>query len=824
MNNRITILILAVVCFSCQTKHDVPKTIELYSNWEFKKLNDSIWNPATVPGNVHSDLLENNLIKNPFIANNEHDLQWISETDWEYKTTFTLDKITLQKKHLELNFEGLDTYASVYLNDSLVLKSNNAFREFRVDAKPLLKAENELRILFENNTKYEEQAKAQLGYTLPEGNRIFTRKAQFQYGWDWGPKLNTSGIWRAAKLVAWNDYKIENIYIKQQELTDANAKLQVHIQNKTLLDKELTYSIYLNDSIVSQQSEISKQKSEINFEIKNPKRWWPHNLGDPYLYDIKVVVQDNKRILDSISKKIGLRTIELVTEKDSIGESFYFKVNDVPVYAKGANYIPQNSMQNKVTDAHYEKLLDDAVAANMNMLRVWGGGIYENAIFYDLCDEKGILVWQDFMFACAMYPGDEDYLQNVQQEAIDNVKRLRNHASIALWCGNNENSEGWHRWGWQDGRSDSEKDDIWNNYLKVFDSILPNTVANLTDTDYWESSPKYGRGNPKYEFEGDAHDWWIWHDAYPFEHLEERVPRFMSEFGMQSFPSYEVIRYMLQTDSINNEVPIAIGIKNHQKHSRGFELIDEYMARDFPVPTKVEDYIYMSQVLQAYGITKGIEAQRRAKPYNMGTLFWQLNDCWPAVSWSSIDFFGNWKALHYNAKKAFENVLVSSKIEDNILKTWVVNDNLEEVTDTLHLKLIDFSRKKLWTFSKEITASKNSSELKHELNLKDIDRKNTVLVSSFNNTTSTYYLAKPKDLKLQKAEITKEISKTATGFSIKLSSSTLQKDVFLYSEVKGLFSDNFFDLLPNKIVEIEFKTEAENLKDLKIKTLNEFVN
>ncbi len=824
MNNRITILILAVVCFSCQTKHDVPKTIELYSNWEFKKLNDSIWNPATVPGNVHSDLLENNLIKNPFIANNEHDLQWISETDWEYKTTFTLDKITLQKKHLELNFEGLDTYASVYLNDSLVLKSNNAFREFRVDAKPLLKAENELRILFENNTKYEEQAKAQLGYTLPEGNRIFTRKAQFQYGWDWGPKLNTSGIWRAAKLVAWNDYKIENIYIKQQELTDANAKLQVHIQNKTLLDKELTYSIYLNDSIVSQQSEISKQKSEINFEIKNPKRWWPHNLGDPYLYDIKVVVQDNKRILDSISKKIGLRTIELVTEKDSIGESFYFKVNGVPVYAKGANYIPQNSMQNKVTDAHYEKLLDDVVDANMNMLRVWGGGIYENTILYELCDEKGILVWQDFMFACAMYPGDKDYLQNVQQEAIDNVKRLRNHASIALWCGNNENSEGWHRWGWQDGRSEEEKAEIWSNYLKVFDSILPNTVANLTDTDYWESSPKYGRGNPKYEFEGDAHDWWIWHDAYPFEHLEERVPRFMSEFGMQSFPSYEVIRYMLQTDSINNEVPIAFGIKNHQKHSRGFELIDEYMSRDFPVPTKVEDYIYMSQVLQAYGITKGIEAQRRAKPYNMGTLFWQLNDCWPAVSWSSIDFFGNWKALHYNAKKAFENVLVSSKIEDNILKTWVVNDNLEEVTDTLHLKLIDFSRKKLWTFSKEITASKNSSELKHELNLKDIDRKNTVLVSSFNNTTSTYYLAKPKDLKLQKAEITKEISKTATGFSIKLSSSTLQKDVFLYSEVKGLFSDNFFDLLPNKIVEIEFKTEAENLKDLKIKTLNEFVN
>jgi len=246
---RYSVLLLILVCFSCQTKHDVPKTIELHSNWEFKKVSDSNWYSATVPGNVHSDLLENNLIKNPFIGNNEHDLQWISETDWEYKTTFTLDKSALQKKHLELNFEGLDTYASVYLNDSLILKTNNAFREFQVDVKPLLKTENELRILFENNTKYEEQAKAQLGYTLPEGNHIFTRKAQFQYGWDWGPKLNTSGIWRAVKLVTWNEFKIENIYIKQQELTDANAKLQIQLQNKTLLDKELTYSIYLNDSL-----------------------------------------------------------------------------------------------------------------------------------------------------------------------------------------------------------------------------------------------------------------------------------------------------------------------------------------------------------------------------------------------------------------------------------------------------------------------------------------------------------------------------------------------------------------------------------------------
>lgn len=812
-------LVILICCFGCQNESDLPEIIELNNNWEFKKVNETKWNPATVPGNVHSDLLENKLIEHPFIGNNEAELQWISDTDWEYKTTFSVDEKTLQKQHLELNFEGLDTYASIFLNNRLILKSKNAFREFQVNVTSILKAENELRIVFENTTKHEEQEKTKLGYTLPEGNRIFTRKAQFQYGWDWGPKLNTAGIWRSVKLSAWNHLKIENVYIKQIQLNDSIVELSLDIEMESDIKEEIAFEIYVNDTLNSTFRAKDNPKSV--FEIKKPKRWWPHNLGDPYLYDIKVVIKKDKTVLDSSSTKIGLRTIELITEKDSIGESFYFKVNDVPVYAKGANYIPQNSMQNKVTDAHYETLLNDAVAANMNMLRVWGGGIYENDIFYDLCDEKGILVWQDFMFACAMYPGDDDYLENIQQEAIDNVKRLRNHASIALWCGNNENSEGWHRWGWQDGRSENEKDEIWNNYLKVFDSILPNIVSNLTDTDYWQSSPKYGRGNPKYEFEGDAHDWWIWHDAYPFEHLEDNVPRFMSEFGFQSFPSYEVINYINQSDSLDIT---SDGFKNHQKHVRGFQLIDEYMKRDFPIPTNTKDYVYMSQLLQAYGVTKGLEAQRRAKPYNMGTLFWQLNDCWPSVSWSSIDFFGNWKALHYKAKKTFENVLISSKINDNVLENFVINDNLKAIVDTLHLKLIDFSGKELWSFSKEVTALENSSKLVQEILLNDIDITKTVLVSTFNNTTTTFYLIKPKDLKLQKGEITKTISKTSSGFKIKLSSKTLQKDVFLYSKSKGHFSDNYFDLLPNETIEIEFETEVETLIDLKIISLNDFVN
>ena len=812
------LLVIMIFLIGCSTKNDVPIKMELHDNWEFKKVRDTLWNLATVPGNIHSDLLENKLIEHPFIGNNEEKLQWISKTDWDYKTTFLVDRKTLQKRHIELSFEGLDTYASVFLNDSLILKTNNAFREFQVEVKSILKAENELRIVFENTSISEDKEKNSLKYTLPEGNRIFTRKAQFQYGWDWGPKLNTSGIWRPIKLTAWNDYKIENINIIQKTLTDSIASLIVEIADSNFSKDVLNYEVYINDTLQFQKPE----KPEIPITIKNPKRWWPHNLGEPYLYDIKVVVRNGKTILDSVLVKKGLRTIDLITEKDSIGESFYFKVNDVPVYAKGANYIPQNSMQNQVTNAHYEKLLNDVVDANMNMLRVWGGGIYENDIFYDLCDEKGILVWQDFMFACAMYPGDQAFLENVQEEATQNVKRLRNHASIALWCGNNENAEGWNRWGWQADRSEHEKEEIWSYYLKVFDSILPNTVDKLTDTDYWESSPKYGRGNPKYKFEGDAHDWWIWHDAYPFEHLEENVPRFMSEFGFQSFPSYEAIKYINQSDLINIS---ANSFQSHQKHSRGFQLIREYMERDFPVPEKAEDYVYMSQLLQAYGITKGIEAQRRAKPYNMGTLYWQLNDCWPVVSWSSIDFFGKWKALHYKAKHSFEDVLVSSKVENNILRTYVINDDFESHSGELSVKILDFEGNPLYQFSKSIILESNASQLQHQVNLEafKLDASKVVVVSNFNNSQSLYYLVKPKELKLKQGDIEQKITKTDIGFSIELSSKTLQKDVFLYSDEKGHFLDNYFDLLPNETKIVVFQTKSKTIERFNIKTFNTFI-
>ena len=821
---RLLILLLLLI-LGCdrQSKHLVSKQF-IQDGWQFKTKADSTWYPAKVPGSAHTDLYENRLISHPFVKDNETKLQWISETGWEYQTRFNIDEKTLKKANHILNFEGLDTYASVYLNDSLILNTNNAFRHWKVDVKPFLKLENHLRIDFEPTGIFEEAEQGKLKYELPEGPRVFTRKAQFQYGWDWGPNLNTSGIWRDVYLESWNIARIEDTYFKQIKLTDGVAALDAEITIILNEQEELTLDIIVEGELkvtVKQGFRTGKHVINIPFTIENPKLWWPHNLGEPHLNDFEVRLRRNNKILDIKKLKKGLRTIEHIAEKDETGESFYFKVNRIPVFMKGANYIPQNSFQSEVTEQHYEQLLNDVVAANMNMLRVWGGGIYENDVFYQKCDEKGILIWQDFMFACAMYPGDDAFLENVQQEAIDNVKRLRNFSSIALWCGNNENSEGWHRWGWQDGRSEAEKEEIWNHYLKVFDSILPETVHQLTEVPYWETSPKYGRGDDRYKTEGSAHDWWIWHDGHPFENFEKNAPRFMSEFGFQSFPSYETIRFINDSDSLDIETP---AFKNHQKHRIGFEIIKEYMERDFPVPFNAEDYVYMSQLLQAYGIGKGMEAHRRKRPYNMGSLYWQLNDCWPAVSWSGIDFFGNWKALHYQAKHSFENLLISFEQDRNNVNVYVVNDELSTQNGLLKLQLIDVTGHIIWQESKDIKVETSSSNIYATLPIEIIkeNKSRVVLKADFNQASSLFYFVKPKDLDLLQGSLNLTVKKVEDGFLLEITTEVLQKNVFLFSSQKGHFSDNYFDVLPGELKAVFFKTNAEDTV-IQFKTFNNFI-
>src|SRR5690606_401947 len=524
------IFLLVFAFISCE---EVPnETISLNGDWQFSEDGKNDWKTAEVPGTVQADLLRLGEIPDPFLKNNEDSIQWISERNWQYKKQFSVSEEILKRTKHFLNFEGLDTYAEVFLNDSLILSAKNAFRSWKVDISNALKTENKLLIIFKSADSIEKSEAEKLDYELPGGSRVFTRKPQYHYGWDWAPKIKTIGIWKNISLINYNVARLKDVFLETKSISDSLAEIVAKFEIETVKEEEITLQITNKNTSETFTSTFKTKAGEsdyqIPFNIKNPKLWWTYNLGEPFLYEIQVELIHNKNVLETYSKKLGVRSIELITEKDSKGETFYFKLNGKPVYMKGANYVPQQMLEAQIDQEKYVRLIDDVVAANMNMLRVWGGGIYEDNYFYQLCDAKGILVWQDFMFACAMYPGDAEFLENVKQEAIINIKRLRGHPSIALWCGNNENNEGWQRWGWQDGKTEAQKQEIWKNYYAVFNHILPRAVDSLNpNINYWESSPKYGRGDKRYQFEGDAHDWWVWHDGYPFEHFESAVPWFM---------------------------------------------------------------------------------------------------------------------------------------------------------------------------------------------------------------------------------------------------------------------------------------------------------
>lgn len=775
--------------------------------WIFRKVNDTNWLRAKVPGTVHTDLLANQIIPDPFFGANEKQLQWIENEDWQYQTTFAISKEELNHQNTILQFDGLDTFAEVTLNGTQILSANNMFRTWKVDVKKMLKVgQNQLKITFASAVKKGKEEAKKLSYTLPGDEKIFTRKAQYHFGWDWGPRFVTAGIYKKAALHFWNNATITNIKINQDLTNDDLAKVEFEIELNSV--NEAQYELNINDKTELVNLIKGKNNLSLTYEINNPKLWWSNGLGKAHLYPFEISLTNNNQTIDSRKLNIGLRTIELVQEKDAIGKSFYFKLNGQPVFMKGANYIPPDSFLPSATDSVYKSIVKNAVDANMNMLRVWGGGVYAEDSFYEECDKNGVLVWQDFMFACAMYPGDEAFLENVKQEVIDNVTRLQNHPSIALWCGNNENDEGWHNWGWQKQYKYSEQDStrIWNDYQKLFHELIPQTLDSLlpkNENRYWPSSPSIGWGRQESLLSGDLHYWGVWWGNEPFEMYRQKVGRFMSEYGFQSMPDIKTFQAFAKSDELNFD---SEAIKNHQKHPTGYKTINDYMVRDYQVPTSFEDYIYVSQLLQAEGMKIAIEAHRTDRKC-MGTLFWQLNDCWPVTSWSSVDYFGRWKAFQYQAKRSFENVLISIKKEGSSYKAYIVNDDLKPFEGQFDVVLRDFNGKKLWS-AKNTGVIPGSSNLVHfEISKDDLERfdlKKAVLSVSFNaenkSASSLFYFVKPKDLQLTNPnlQITKRNELTYEIFS-----DVLVKNVYLSASEETFFSDNYFDILPGQKVIIK---------------------
>ncbi|HKI88418.1 MAG TPA: glycoside hydrolase family 2 protein [Draconibacterium sp.] len=814
---------------------------EINSNWLFRQVGDSVWMNASVPGTVHTDLLDNGKIEDPYFRLNEHDLQWIDKEDWEYKTTFTVDKKWLKRDKIELDFKGLDTYADVMVNGLKVLSADNMFREWKADVKNVLKeGENELHILFLSPInvgikKYDAQ-----GYVIPvsdndlaeigkvEGNKkvsVYTRKAGYHFGWDWGPRLVTSGIWRPVYLKAWDDAAIENLQIVQHEVSDEKAtftavfeirSLENHSARLTIMNEEL--------QLASEKVRLKKGigKYSVDFTIKNPKLWWTNGLGEAYLYNITGKLNIRNR---SVTKdtRIGIRTLELVRKKDDDGTSFYFKLNGHPVFMKGANYIPNDVFLPRVTEGKYRNVIETAKKSNINMLRVWGGGIYENNIFYDLCDENGILVWQDFMFACAMFPDDQAFLDNVKQEAIDNVKRLRNHPSIGLWCGNNEILAAWYGWGWkqaEEAKSKENADKIWQSYVDIFHKILPEVVKEYDpQRSYWGSSPSSGLGIPADLINGDEHYWGVWWGKEPFETYATHLARFMSEYGFQSFPEMSTVKkYALPTDyDIFSDV-----LKSHQRSSIGNGTIEYYMLKQYLRPKDFESFLYVNQVLQAEGVKFGLEGHRRAMPFCMGSLYWQLNDCWPVASWSSTDYYQKWKALQYYAKKGFAPVLVSPYVDGVKFKVGIVSDRLEKVNAELNLKLMDFDGQVIWEENSLVEIPANSSDDYFDVNYWEfLYKKNlqklvftAVLKEKGEVISKNYYYFRPyKELKVPTPNLEYAVVKVDNGFDIELKVDKLAKNIYLQiDDEQGFFSDNFFDLLPGEVAKINLETDMTEQK------------
>ena len=542
----------------------------LNKGWQFSKQGANKWYPAQVPGTIHTDLFLNKQIPDPYYRDNEKKLKWIDTKNWDYKNSFAANASLLGKKNIELIFDGLDTYTDVYLNGQLILSSDNMFRQWRVDVKNILKAKNELLIRFYSaKNKVDSISKSKLPFVLPDNPRVYVRKAQYHFGWDWGPTFITCGIWKNIYLEGFNEAPIEKPFF-------------------------------------------------------NPRK------------------------------------VELVQEPDSIGRSFYFKIDGKPVYMKGANYIPSEVFLPRLKKEDYRKIILSAKEANMNMLRVWGGGIYEDDAFYDLCDEYGIMVWQDFMFAGGMVPGDEDFFNNVKEEVKYQVKRLRHHPCIVVWCGNNEVDEAWKNWGWQKQfnlhGSDSVK--VWNDYKKLFIDSLPVWVDKWDGTrPYISTSPMNGWGRANSFTEGDSHYWGVWWGLQDIDVFETKTGRFVSEYGMEGMPNYSTIKKF--TDP-KDRFLFSDVLKAHQKHPTGYQNIQSYLERYFLDSTKVkklslEEYTYLSQCLQYYSLKNIIALHRSKYPVNMGTLLWQLNDCWPVCSWSITDYSRQPKAAWYAVKQAYRD-------------------------------------------------------------------------------------------------------------------------------------------------------------------------
>ena len=804
---------------------------------------DHFWMAAKVPGDVHSNLMEKGLIENPFFGHNDLKSKWVAEKVWWYRTEFQYDKKALEaQERLELTFEGLDTFATIYLNGVEIASTENMYIPHTFDVtREVINGKNSIAVKFDplSHRLKEKEKNYWAGFGK---DRIWARKAQSHFGWDWGPQILTVGIWKDVRLEKKRVAKIDSVYAKTVEIHDNRAVVEIEVGTKSYIrGKELDVEVVFGDDSgnIVLTEKAKHNRAGFTVEVDNPKLWWTHDLGTPHLYQVTVRLACEGEEVDEHTTEMGIRTIE-VMQKDADGNArFTFVLNGVEIFAKGANWIPIDSFIGSTPDSRYSQLLLQAKEANMNMIRVWGGGIYEREIFYKECNRLGLLVWQDFMFACALYPDyNANYMENVRKEVREAIIMLRNHPSIALWCGNNEND-----WLYEVEYSAGRIDTPFYGE-KIYHELIPELLEELdTSRLYWPSSP-FGGNDHDSEDEGDRHNWQVWHgnveprqfgenlgqdysvEGVSFKNYKKDRTKFSSEFGMHASANRYTLEKNLPEGTFywgSDEMSYRNKDYHHQK---GIMLMEGYTG----IPTNIEEYMNFSMLTQAEGLKCGIEHYRRNKPHTSGALVWQLNDCWPGTSWSMIDYYQLPKASYYYAKKFFHPLLLTIDHDPGqAVKVWIVNDLLESYQDTLELKVVSFGGEELFRTALAVEVGGNVSEMAASFTEEELlggypANEAVISLSSESGAVqrNVYYFRDHKDLILPDSQLQVEVDDEAQTVTVRTERLARMVKLEVPAE-KITFSENFIDVLPGESITIQvghLENVKVDLSELKVSAIN----
>jgi beta-mannosidase len=793
------------------------------SNWRLTNVTDDTTNQisidkANVPGFVQLDIWKNfpdPQLKKHLGVDSLGSLDFVSAQSWNYEYQLSIPDSLLSYRAVDLVFEGIDTHGEIYLNDSLLGRTDNMFRSWRIPIRKHVKpGQNKLNLMLHPPMAYAIQYRNRAAYTLPASDPVqpmvspFIRKAPYQFGWDWSPRCLSMGIWKPVRLEAYDGIAIRSVHITTKEIASdmawmyATVEMQASHPIKNLVlkvgDSFRQFSLTGNDTLL-----------QVPFKISNPRQWWPNGHGEQHLYDIIVHAFADGYLVDSALVRTGIRTTELVMEKDSVGTSFYFLINGKKIFAQGANYVPQGLFPGTEPDGKRIQLLKDAASVGMNMLRVWGGGIYEDDRFYEICDSLGIMVWQDFMFACAMYPIEKDFIDNVQEEVTQQVKRLRNHPCLVLWCGNNESDVAWKNWGWQKqyGISSEDSTRIRNGYVKLFQDRIPTVLMELDPgKPYIHSSPLSNWGKRENFNHLNMHYWGVWHGEEAIDSFKVNIPRFMAEFGMQSLPSYE--KLLAANGNVDPEWEGEF-INSRQKSYKGNRLLVRYIEDRYGSLSSIRELSYLSQIHQAEAMSMAIGSHRLNAGQCMGSLYWQLNDVWDGASWSTIEANGDWKAAHYALKRLFAPIIGITEFKNDTVHISIQNSTGKAMEVMVAWTCMDLSGKVISNGATTMESNGLLSEKaiaipwsgmasgyeKGDLVFRtEVSSVGTVKYESFE------FLTLPKDLKLKKPQINcrlVEYSEAEQTSSIEISTDQFAYGLHISTDKPNVrFSENYFHLTP----------------------------